>query len=147
MNYSDSVKRMQPQKFSKHAENERSKKMDDLLKKALVGAAIDNLKGGWEHKQDADRLKELYESYATNYNLRPGMLVQWKEGLKNRKFPKYNEPAVLLEVVLGQRDTEAEIGIQCHREPLEARLGVVDPAGEFEGWWVDMNRLEPYTGE
>ena len=57
--------------------------------------------------------------------LRPGMLATWKPGLKNRRFPRYGEPVVvvaLLETPIVNPGDES--GSPYFREPLDLLLGL-----------------------
>ena len=80
--------------------------------------------------------------------LAPGQLAVWKPGLKNRRFPRYGEPAVvvaLLDAPLAEAGSES--GSPYFREPLDVLLGVV--RGEermFMIYHADRRRFQPYEG-
>lgn len=80
-------------------------------------------------------------------SLQPGMLAQWKPGMKNRKTPDYGIPVVVVElldppVIDGTFDS----GSVYHRERLDMILGFVDEDDEFYMLHYDARRFEPYTG-
>ena len=89
-------------------------------------------------------LAGLYEVYARQEDLKPGDLVQWKKGLSNALFPRYDVPAVLVEIVVGNRQRRGE-GAMDELQPCEARIGMVTKDGVFGTWLVDINRLEKYA--
>jgi hypothetical protein len=80
--------------------------------------------------------------------LKPGMLVQWKPGLKNKKTPAYGSPAVVLEALTPPfLNTQSEPYTPYFREPLGIVIGVIDEDdGELLTWHVDARRFQPYIG-
>jgi hypothetical protein len=77
--------------------------------------------------------------------LRPGMLAVWKPGLKNRRFPRYGEPVVVValldEPIINPGD---ESGSPYFREPLDLLLGVVrGDDREFLVYHADRRRFQP----
>lgn len=72
-----------------------------------------------------------------------GDLVVWKEGMKNRTRPDYDEPAIvvdlLTEPVFGASD---EPGSAYFREPLDLRAGVLDNDEEFVIYHFDARRFQ-----
>jgi len=76
-----------------------------------------------------------------------GDLVKWKEGLKNKKRPDSNQPAIvvqLLEKPLIERQGE-EAGSPYYREPLDIILGLFDEENEFLMFYYDKRRFESYS--
>lgn len=92
----------------------------------------------------------LHESYRqfTNGNekaLRPGMLAQWKQGMKNRKEPAYGEPVIVLEVLPeALLDDSFDSGSVYFRERLDLVLAFHDEDGEFVALHCDSRRFEAY---
>lgn len=80
-------------------------------------------------------------------SLRPGMLAQWKTGMKNRATPDYGAPMVVVEVLESPIiDTKFDSGSVYFRERLDLVLGFVDEDDEFYSFHYDSRRFEPYTG-
>lgn len=78
--------------------------------------------------------------------LHPGMLAQWKLGMKNRKTPEYGAPVVVVEVLANPTvDTTFDSGSIYFREKLDIILGFIDDEGEFSTLHYDSRRFEPYT--
>jgi hypothetical protein len=72
------------------------------------------------------------------------MLVRWKPGLKNKKRPEYNEPAVVVNVLLDPiLDTSESAGSPYYRERLDLMLGLIDSDGDFVIFHFDQQRFEP----
>ena len=77
--------------------------------------------------------------------LRPGMFAVWKPGLKNRRFPRYGEPVVVValldEPIVNPGD---ESGSPYFREPLDLLLGLVrGDDREFLVYHADRRRFQP----
>ena len=59
-------------------------------------------------------------------SLAPGQLAVWKPGLKNYRYPRYGEPAVVVELLEAPLvDPDIRSGSPCYREPLDLLPGVV----------------------
>lgn len=80
-------------------------------------------------------------------SLQPGMLAQWKPGMKNRRTPDYDVPMIVVEV-LSQPviDSAFESGSVYFRERLDIILGFLDEDDEFCTLHYDSRRFEPYAG-
>lgn len=79
-------------------------------------------------------------------SLRPGMLAQWKRGMKNRTSPEYGAPMVVVEVLEPPIiDCKFDSGSVYYREPLDILLGFLDEDKEFYVLHYDSRRFEPYT--
>lgn len=79
--------------------------------------------------------------------LQPGMLAQWKPGMKNRRTPEYDVPMVVVEMLEDPViDGSFESGSVYFRERLDIVLGFMDEDDEFCMLHYDSRRFEPYTG-
>jgi hypothetical protein len=79
--------------------------------------------------------------------LRPGMLVQWKPNLKNRKSPEYGKPGIVVEVLSPPIiDTTFDSGSTYFREQLGMIIGFIDEDGDFITYHADARRFEVYAG-
>ena len=80
-------------------------------------------------------------------SLQPGMLAQWKPGMKNRATPDYGAPMVVVEVLEPPIiDSKFDSGSVYFRERLDLVLGFVDEDDEFYSFHYNSRRFEPYTG-
>lgn len=101
-----------------------------------------------DHERD-DQLLERYALLNVPHRFAPGMLVRWKPGLRNRRYPTADQSAVVLEVLEAPLlDTEAEPGSTYFREPLDLVLGVIltegEGRGEFLQFYCDGRRFQPW---
>ncbi len=82
---------------------------------------------------------------------RPGQIVQWKPGMRNRRIPADGEPAIVMEVLnppVFDMCPDME-GSNLFREPLTLVLGINDKEGDFLTFHYDGRRFEvsPDAGE
>lgn len=79
---------------------------------------------------------------------KPGQIVQWKPGMRNRRLPKYGEPAIVMEVLnpaVFDNDVNSH-GSNLYHEPLTLVLGIIDPDdGEYLCLHYDGRRFEVQT--
>ncbi len=97
-------------------------------------------------------LRERYQLFQRGHDFAPGDLVTWKAGLKHKRFPRYGQPAVVLEVLATPvLDHQDEAGSTYFREPLDLVVGVIweeDPGrGELIAFHYDSRRFQPWTEE
>lgn len=79
--------------------------------------------------------------------LQPGVLVQWKPNMKNRKTPEYGAPMIVVEVLSPPIiDSTFDSGSVYFRERLDIILGFLDEDDEFSLLHYDSRRFEPHTG-
>lgn len=95
-------------------------------------------------KETALKLKKCFKSFKIENNFKEGQLVSWKKGLKNRKYPEYDEPAIVIKAL----DTPiysdtSESGSPYFQEPLDIILGVI-VNGDFENFYYDKRRFNPF---
>ena len=93
-----------------------------------------------------------YRLLNERHRFKEGELVTWKPGLKNRRWPRYGCPAVILEVLATPRfDDDRDAGSPYFQEPLDLVLGLFPedgPArGELFAWHYDSRRFQPWTQE
>jgi Uma2 family endonuclease len=87
-------------------------------------------------------LKESVEKYNQDYNFNIGDILQWKDGLKNKKRPQYGEPCVVVEILDNPiSDNEAPIASPYYLEKLDIKLGLLADNGEFFTFHYDKNRF------
>jgi len=125
------------------------KKLDPKLREMLVSIA----KSGPNHidarteainDQHTD-LHEMYERLVETPHgaFNTGTLVRWKPGLRNKRWPQYNEAAVVVEVLpTAIFDNTMDAGFTYFREPLDLILGIRDPDHDFLLFHFDSRRFE-----
>ena len=91
------------------------------------------------------KLKSITANYKNRVDFKVGDIIQWKEGLKNKMFPEYNEPAIILEILDEPLvDTDDRIGSPYYKEQLDLKLGMIDDDGDLVSFYFDGNRFEFY---
>jgi len=122
-----------------------------------VKALLDNLDldGGDDllaepPEEAGEHLRALLERLTNGREraLRPGMLATWKPGLKNRRFPRYGEPVVVV-ALLDEPivNPSNESGSPYFKEPLDLLVGVVRGDDcEFLVYHADRRRFQPHEG-
>lgn len=96
--------------------------------------------------ETASKLKEYFELFKTESHFKEGLLVSWKRGLKNRRYPRYGEPAIVLKVLEEPVfSEEKDSGSPNFLEPLDMILGVIinDDFGIF---YYDKRRFVLFDG-
>lgn len=90
-------------------------------------------------------LRELFDTFTAKHTFEPGMLIQWKPNLRNKKKPNYDEPCIVIELlsepVFGKTD---ESGSSYFREPLDMIAGFLDDDGDFVVFHFDSRRFMPF---
>lgn len=89
-------------------------------------------------------LEKKVEAFLLKNVFTVGQPVQWKEGLRNKKYPKENECAIVLEVLdapLIQHETET--GSPYFRELLDLVLAVLDDDDDLVVFYYDSRRFKP----
>ena len=81
------------------------------------------------------------EYLADPEEFKPGDLVTWKAQLKNRRFPSYGRPAVVIETVAERKAEVEETARLTVHEPIELTLGVIDGDGDFMLYHFDRRRF------
>lgn len=92
----------------------------------------------------AQRLEALHAAYAASNEFNQGDFVQWKPHMRNRRFPFYGRPAVVVEVLDSPLSQVADG--ELLDEPANIRLGVLHPGDEFNVYLFNSNRFTSWTG-
>lgn len=96
-------------------------------------------------EEQAKLLLLLFERFGERHEFAPGMLVQWKPGLKNKRRPQYGQPGIVVEV-LDEPVLDANLGggSAYFREPLDLAAALLDEEGDLDVYWFDSRRFEPF---
>ncbi|GEM_PF-1251579 len=74
-----------------------------------------------------------------------GDIVRWKPGLKNKKYPKEGQYAVVIEQLKDAiRQDQRDSGTPYFREPLDLGLASLDEDGDLVVFYYDKRRFELY---
>lgn len=119
----------------------------DLLKsffKAILNEEEISSKGEKVQEVLPDLLTELRRTYEDKIELRPGDLIQWKNKLKNRKLPKYGDPAIVMEVLESPvLNTHGNVGDSNFNEACDIKIGMYIE-DTFVMFYVDGHRFQKY---
>lgn len=115
---------------------------DDILTRA-IDAAKTRVKS--DYPTDVGALETKYGGFAETHTFSAGQLVRWKHGLRNKRLPLDNQPAVVVEL-LKEPVVNQEVGpgSPYFREPLDIVLGVLDEDGDFLLFHHDSRRFMPF---
>lgn len=90
-------------------------------------------------------LSSRFHNYRTSHQFHEGQIVKWKSGLKNKRIPEENEPAIVVHILTNPVVDPAQASDSPYfNEPLNIVLGVLDGDGDFAMWHFDSARFEPY---
>lgn len=104
----------------------------------LLSSVNDNK---YSPEETASKLQECFELLNVENDFQEGQLVSWKKGLKNRRRPKYDEPAIVIKVLEQPVfSEETRSGSPYFREPLDIILGVLVNE-QLEIFYYDKRRL------
>ena len=91
------------------------------------------------------KLKEACDNLLKTEDFEVGQIVKWKKHLNNRKLPRENQPAIVVNVLdkpIVSSDDEA--GSPYFLEKLDIVLGVMSKEGIFLTFYYDSSRFESY---
>ena len=95
-------------------------------------------------ENEIEKMRGLLEKLNEKHTFSPGDVVRWKLGLKNRRFPEYDAPALvacaLAEPVL---DPTNAAGSPYFREPLDLIICRMDADEDMVFLYCDSRRFEP----
>jgi len=93
-------------------------------------------------------LEHYHQLKEVKYTLRPGMIVTWKPGLKNREMSDYGKPSIVVSVLeTPVFDEEKSSGSTYFRELLDIEIGVFLDDGDFLVYHTSSERFKPWNGK
>lgn len=95
-----------------------------------------------------DNLKEAARLYLQDQTFRPGDVVSWKRGLRNKAFPHYGRPAVVIRYLSEDETSSLRPGgfFGIPEGDLDDILiGFLDGDEDLSITRVDSRRLEPWV--
>ena len=137
------------------AKKNRLKTDSNILNQLGLGAddvfSLEGEEDLWSSKHSDDELIAALKSNFTRMRspetFKPGDVVIWKTGMKNRLQPKTGKPAVVMQMLDSPvRDTERDAGSAYFNEPLDMVLGIILEEGKHKGdfleWHFDSRRFQ-----
>jgi hypothetical protein len=118
--------------------------MAELLKN-LIDKDPENEEQKNYGEDDLALLKAACEKFLQQESFEVGQIVKWKKGLKNKKLPHQNQPAIVVglldEPVI---DRDGESGSPYFLEKLNIILGIISDDDTFLTFYYDRSRFESY---
>jgi len=94
-------------------------------------------------KNHTDQLLNLYNEFQFSNKFEKGQIVKWKKGLKNKRLPRENQPAIVIELLDEPIYSDFNSGTPYFREPLDLLLGFIGMQDDFIIFYYDKRRFEP----
>lgn len=93
-----------------------------------------------------DNLKEAVRLYLQDQTFSPGDVVSWKRGLRNKAFPHYGRPAVVIRYLNEDETSKPGVFFGIPEGDLDDILiGFLDGDEDLSITKVDSRRLEPWV--
>lgn len=125
------------------------KSLDDLVKKVNSLEEEEDVKKEFNTENIENYIKDLNycaEEIQTKYEFKKGDLIEWKPKLNNKRWPKKNQPAIVLEVLEEPIiDSSKESSSPYYREPLDLIIGFIFDDGVFISFYVNSKRYRPFV--
>ena len=89
------------------------------------------------------KMRDLADKLRYKHQFKAGDVVRWKEGMRNRVVPQYDEKCVVFEALDAPvYDGETDSGSYSFREPLDISICRLDSDGNFVIYHFDSRRFE-----
>jgi hypothetical protein len=109
--------------------------LKEVVKEAIQPKALNKI------EELRDRVKRMTGGPRTEFH--SGDIVKWKPGMKNRRFPEEDMPAIVMQVLPTPiYDTEKkDAGSPYFREPLDIIIGIAGNEGDIVKFHYDSRRF------
>ncbi len=94
-----------------------------------------------------NQVTDLYNKLRNVHEFKKGQFVKWKKGLKNKKFPTEEQPAIVIKILDEPIYSDFDSSTPYFREPLDLLLGFIGPNNDFVIFHYDKRRFEPFDRE
>lgn len=91
-----------------------------------------------EPEEYLEKLKKRASSIGEKEHFNVGDFLIWKDGLKNKRFPAYGQPSILLEKIEPPL-TDSDVS---YNEELDIQLGFISEKDEFLIFNYDSSRFK-----
>ncbi len=121
--------------------------MASLREESIIGKEATSNRELTVVNDAASELRKLVKNFLQPPpEFKPGEVVRWKPGLKNKKYPKEDQIAMVIQqlekpVIESERDS----GSPYFNEPLDLVLGVLDDDNDLMVFHYDKRRFELVT--
>ena len=126
-------------------ESSKSPRREEIIKALISQIQEPEEKREINVEEYTKQLIKTIEVYEEKYEFKKGELVVWKEGLKNKKVPDYNIPAVVIEIYTEPIiDENAPLASPYYKEELNLKLAILDEDNELLTFHYDGYRFKPF---
>lgn len=126
------------------SENDLNDLIDQKIREAVAQQEV-SLQPTKQDSDEIERLTHLCNELQSKASFATGDIVVWKDGLKNKNYPEYGQPAIVLErldapIVNSVDDT----GSTYFNERLDVVLGLIsrDEDDAFLVFYYDSRRFK-----
>jgi hypothetical protein len=121
------------------AEKKLETEIAEMLRERFRNRQIENVP---EH---ISKLRLAKDGFDKVYDFKPGDLVVWKKGLRNKARPAPDEPVIVMQILESplRDESKQDSGTPYFNEPLDLVLGLLDDDGDFVLFHYDKRRFEP----
>jgi hypothetical protein len=95
-------------------------------------------------KDVLEEARDFVERHNATETFAAGDLVVWKDGMRDRKFPEYGEPILVLETFPAER--REDDGSQYDCQPSDMRCVVFKNDEGMQAFAYDSHRFTKYSG-
>lgn len=89
-------------------------------------------------------LEKRLNVFLQEHSFKKAQIVKWKNGLRNKRYPFENQPAIVVDILNPPLINEEDSGTPYFREPMDILLGFIHEDGDFDVLHYDSRRFEPY---
>jgi predicted alpha-1,6-mannanase (GH76 family) len=115
---------------------------DELLKSFIAQTRVQQEFDSDHFNEMAANLKKLKNNIDKPIDFKEGDIVIWKKGLKNKNWPLYNQPAIVMKKYDNPiYDEKANASNHIFKEPLDVELGIIMDNNDFLTFHYDSHRF------
>lgn len=127
--------------------------MSDVLRKLMEASDVMETKACGEESselekpQDPEKLKAAFEAFLEKHEFEPGMIVEWKPGMRNRRSVGPFIVTELLDSPIPETEGSGP-GAADYLADLDIRVAILLPSGDqlrFIEYVLDSRRLQPLS--
>ena len=95
-----------------------------------------------DERADDELIRKVASFVESPADFKPGDIVRWKRGLKNKKMPTDDQPAVVINQLSKPIIVDKDSGTPYFNEPLDLVLAFTGREGELVVFYYDRRRFK-----
>jgi len=95
-----------------------------------------------DERADDELIRKVAAFVESPVDFKPGDIVRWKKGLKNKKMPADEQPAVVINQLSKPIIVDKDSGTPYFNEPLDLVLAFTGREGELVVFYYDRRRFK-----